>query len=168
MKVAEGEGDLEMMITRHSQFQIPLNIINLYGEQECRSSREKILENWEKVLQAIDKIESKGELLILQGDLNKHLSIDVPGLKDSRVTYGGKLVDDLIATEKYVVINSSDKVINGPYTRYDPSAPDKDSKKSVLDIFIVSKDLSKFVEFLYIDKDKKYTPCNALSKRNIL
>ena len=93
--------------------------------------------------------------------------IDVPEMKENKVLFGGKLVEDLLATEKYVLINSSDKVIIGPYTRYDPSAPDKDSKKSVLDLFIISKELNKYVEFLFIDKNMNYTPCNPSTKRVI-
>ena len=31
LKLVEGDADLEMVITRHGQFQTPINIINLYG-----------------------------------------------------------------------------------------------------------------------------------------
>ena len=36
MKVKEGEENDEYVITRHSQFLTPVNIINVIGESECR------------------------------------------------------------------------------------------------------------------------------------
>ena len=36
LKVFEGKDDEEMIITRHGQFDIPINVINIYGSQECR------------------------------------------------------------------------------------------------------------------------------------
>ena len=36
LKVDEGENEDEFIVTRHGQFQKPINIINVYGEQECR------------------------------------------------------------------------------------------------------------------------------------
>ena len=59
LKVFEGKNDDEVIITRHGQFEIPINVINIYGSQECRTSREKILESWGNVLQEVAKIESK-------------------------------------------------------------------------------------------------------------
>ena len=34
VKIKEGQDNDEYLITRHSQFQTPINIISLYGEQE--------------------------------------------------------------------------------------------------------------------------------------
>ena len=34
MKIKEGDNDDEYLITRHSNFKTPLNLINVYGEQE--------------------------------------------------------------------------------------------------------------------------------------
>ena len=38
VKIAEGENNDEYLVTRHSNFIKPLNIINVYGEQEPRYS----------------------------------------------------------------------------------------------------------------------------------
>ena len=38
IKVDEGDGNNEVLVTRHSQFFVPINIINVYGKQENRSS----------------------------------------------------------------------------------------------------------------------------------
>ena len=55
LKVFEGANDDEVLITRHGQFETAVNVINVYGSQECRTSRDKIQENWGIVLQEISK-----------------------------------------------------------------------------------------------------------------
>ena len=49
LKVDEGENNDEFIITRHSQFQKPINIINVYGEQEGRNSNQDIEERWLRI-----------------------------------------------------------------------------------------------------------------------
>ena len=71
MKVAEGSAENEFIVTRHSQFDTPINIINVYGDQENRTSGDVIKEHWNEILEEIVKIEAKGEDLILTGDFNK-------------------------------------------------------------------------------------------------
>ena len=44
LKVFEGKDDEEEIITRHGQFAVPIIVINIYGSQECRTSREKVQE----------------------------------------------------------------------------------------------------------------------------
>ena len=57
LKVFERLNDDEVLITRHGQFETAVNVINFYGSQECRTRRNKILENWGIVFQEISKIE---------------------------------------------------------------------------------------------------------------
>ena len=59
LKVFEGVNKYEVLITRHSQFETAINVINIYGSQECRTNKEKIQENWGVILQESFKIESK-------------------------------------------------------------------------------------------------------------
>ena len=61
LKVFEGINDLEMVITRHAQFEIPINILNIYGKVESRSTKDEIEDRWVKVLEQIAHIEAKGE-----------------------------------------------------------------------------------------------------------
>ena len=42
LKVAEGTENDEFIITRHSQFSTPINIINVYGETESRCSEGEV------------------------------------------------------------------------------------------------------------------------------
>ena len=58
-------------------------------------------------------------------------------------------------------------VENGPYTREDPADPDCDSKKSVLDLIIMSKSLAKYVDSLVIDRDRKFTPSHTLRNNKL-
>ena len=79
LKVVEGGNDNETLITQHSQFSIPINIVNIYGEQESRTPNEKIQEKWTNILHKIYKIEAKSEHVLIIGDLNKHVGSLVEG-----------------------------------------------------------------------------------------
>ena len=49
LKVSEGSNNNEYMITKHSQFEVPINVINIYGEQEGRVSKDEVFEKWQNV-----------------------------------------------------------------------------------------------------------------------
>ena len=73
LKVHEGVEGQEFLITRHNQFATAINVINLYGNVESRSSNDKIEERWTAIADQVKKIEAKGELLVLVGDINAHV-----------------------------------------------------------------------------------------------
>ena len=56
------------------------------------------------------------------------------------------------------MINSTNKVKGGPFTRYDPAAPNEEDSKSCLDLIMVSRELLKYVKELIIDKNLNFTP----------
>ena len=101
LKVREGSNEDEIIVTRHAQFQIPLNIINIYGEQESRTSKERLEENWDNILEIIDDIERKGEYILIQGDMNKHIDREVTKDVKDKLSIGGQLIIDLLETGKY-------------------------------------------------------------------
>ena len=70
LKVSEGTGNNEYLVTRHSQFSVPVNIIVVYGEQEGRSKAEDIERKWDEVMEKVKKIEARDEACILLGDFN--------------------------------------------------------------------------------------------------
>ena len=106
------------------------------------------------------KIELKCESVILQGDLNKHVGDIIKGNKE-KISFGGTLIRELLDTEKYLLVNASSKVVGGPFTRFDPANPDK---KSCLDLVLISKELSKYVYKLTIDKHLSFTPGRPVTK----
>ena len=79
-------------------------------------------------------------------DLNKHIYDEDGKIDYDKASNGGRLILDLLESKRYELVNSSEKVINGPYTHYSPESPNNDTKKSVLDLFIVSTGLSKHVD----------------------
>ena len=91
LKVAEGKGSNEYLITRHSEFSTPINVINVYGEQENRTSASDIKDHWNEIVEEIVKIEAKGEAFVLLGDTNKHIGNLVEG-NHEKITAGGKLI----------------------------------------------------------------------------
>ena len=162
IKLSEGSGENEYMITRHSQFDTPLNIIVIYGEQESRSNKEDIEEKWEELMGEVKKIEDRGEACLLLGDYNKAVGDIIPG-NNAKVSHGGSLVRQFLESQ-YVLVDSTTKTINGPFTRYDPSAPQDVEKKSTLDLVIVSKIFEKYIKEMKIDKDLQYTPFRSKAK----
>ena len=109
LKVAEGKSSNEYIITRHSEFLTPINVINVYGEQENRNSASSIEDNWNAIVEEIFKIESKGEVFLLLGDLNKHVGDLIEGNHD-KVTAGGKLVRDFLSNNEYILVNERQKM----------------------------------------------------------
>ena len=82
LKVVEGENDNEYLITRHGQFVTPINMMNIYGQQEGTSSKDDIRRRWDNIMREIIKIEAKGEHLIILGDLNCHVGDLIEGNHD--------------------------------------------------------------------------------------
>ena len=126
VKVSEdSEGD-EYLVTRTESVHPPLNIINVYGQQEGRDGREgkeKILESWRKIRKELSQIESRGEAALLIGDLNHSVGADKLGIKGNKVkvSYGGELLRDLLEEENYVLLNNLELATGGPWTREDPA-----------------------------------------------
>ena len=142
------------MLTRHAQFERAVNVQNMYGQQECRLTKEEIDSHWNEVLEVIAKVEERGESLIFVTDANRHVGDIVEG-NNEKVTYGGELIRKFLESEKYVLLNSTNLVIGGPWTRTDYKDPEC---KSVLDLVIISSDLVKYVEVMEIDSQRKFTP----------
>ena len=104
IKTDEGLEKDEFLITRHSQFMPPINVINCYGEIESRSTKREIDERWQRLLAKIIRIESNNESVILIGDLNKLVGNGEFGVTGNteKVSHGGKLIQNLLSGGKYM------------------------------------------------------------------
>ena len=160
IKIMEGEHKDEFIVSRHGQFQRPINVINYYGEQESRTEKIEVEEKWSRLTKVLKDIERRDEEAILIGDLNKLVGNDKSGIKDNnpKVSFGGKLVLELISEGNYCLVNSLVKCDGGPFTREEPNNP---NVKSCLDLVIVSEGLVEYIVKLTIDKDRKFTPHRA-------
>ena len=116
IKMYEGEDDLELLVTRHGQYSTPINILNIYGAVESRSTKDKIKERWIKIREIIKQIEAKRELLVVIGDLNAHVGDIIPGNK-AKISYGGQFLREFLESEQYTLVNATDKTVGGPFTR---------------------------------------------------
>ena len=165
LKVGEGKGDNEYIITRHNQFYPAINIINVYGCQK-NAPVAIIEEKWNTILGEVLKIEMKGENVLLLGDMNVAIGNDDLGVRgnDSKVSYGGQIIRNFLKDGKYILVNNLNISRGGPYTRCDPA--DK-NKKSCLSLVIASKSLIPFIESLEIDKDNINAPSKATKTRRI-
>ena len=164
LKVTEGANDDEYIVTRHSQFITPINILNVYGETESRATNTEIKDRWERILKELATIELKGEFSILIGDLNKQVGDLIKG-NMVKSTFGGSLVKELLETEKYILVNATNKVVGGPFTRFDPA---NHHRKSCIDLVIISKGLLKYLVKLTIDRKLAFTPGRPVKKDKIV
>ena len=158
VKIKEGENDDEFIVVRHEKYEPAINVMTIYGEQENRTSKSTMLERWGRILEVIHGVLAKNESLVVLGDFNKHIGSDHLGVAGNhdKITFGGSLVRDLIDNGDLILVNNTEKAEGGPFTRKDPSNPHDESKKSCLDLALISPDLYKYVESLVIDKKEKY------------
>ena len=74
LKVKDGPNNDEYIISRHSQFLVLINIVNVYyGETENREKKSEVEDRWYRIVTELKKIELKGENAVLIGDMNKHV-----------------------------------------------------------------------------------------------
>ena len=66
LQVEDGEDYDEFIITRHGQFLRPINICNVYGEQEGRNQNIEIEERWARICNHLKVIEDRNEEVILR------------------------------------------------------------------------------------------------------
>ena len=103
---------------------------------------------------------------MLIGDLNKHIGNDVYGVRDNhnKITFGGELVRSLLYDGDYICVNNSPITTGGPFTRFDPSCPERAKSMSCIDLVIASKELIQFIEKVEIDHERKFSPIRPISK----
>ena len=87
---------------------------------------------------------------------------------DNEISIGGHLIRNLLLSEKYTLVNSTEKSKGGPFTRFDPSDPNCLSKKSCLDLVILSTELLKYVDKLIVDSQMKYIASRPISKKKVV
>ena len=104
VRVAEGrEGD-EYIISRFDHISPPVNIVNIYGEQEKgdkeHGKKEKIMESWNRLMQDIKEKENRKEHVLILGDLNRKVGTGELGVEgnNSNISFGGQLARDLLAS----------------------------------------------------------------------
>ena len=126
----------------------------MYGQQECRETKETIEKHWKEIVQTINNIEERKENFIFIDDANRLIGNIVPN-NSEKISYGGSLIREFLESDDYTLLNGTEKVVGGPWTRIDLA---DESCKSVLDILIISNDLYKYVETMEIDEKRLITP----------
>ena len=80
------------------------------------------------------------------GDMNKHLGEKIIE-GNIKKPHGRKLSPEFLSEKEYILVNATDLVIGGPFTRYVPSDANNEERRSCLDLVIISKELSNYVNF---------------------
>ena len=117
VKVCEGkDDDDEYIITRLDHVIPAVNIVNIYGQQKCRTAKDKLLESWGRLEKVLDEIEDREESFLIMGDLNRAVGSDDWGVAGNhgKVSYGGQLVRDMVKRRNCVILNNMAE--GGPWT----------------------------------------------------
>ena len=116
-------------------------------------------------MEDVKEIEDRNEDVMIIGDLNRAVGSGAWGIKGKKekISPGGQLIRNLIKTGRYVLLNNLDIVSGGPWTWIDWQY---DTRKSCLDIGIVSLSLVPFISKVIIDNERKFTPRRVIRKKN--
>ena len=116
-------------------------------------------------MEDLKEIETRGGNIVLLGDMNRAIGAGQWGVAGNKtnISYGGQLLRDLLATERYVLLNGLTLAQGGPWTWVDRS---NSAVKSCLDLGIVSAGLVPFVTTFLIDKEQQFTPMRGRKTKN--
>ena len=133
----------EILIVKMHTGKKPINIVTTYGKQEAGESeaKEEITQQMNMWEQAIIQMQIKGEHILWIGDLNVKVGNDTQGIKGnhSDVTYGGKMLRNIIKKRDLQLINATEKC-RGLWTRINTGNKDQ---KSILDYVIANRKENK-------------------------
>ena len=76
VKVTEGKEGDEYIFSRLDHVIPAINIVNIYGQQESRTSKDEITASWLRLQKDLEEIEEKGEAVLILGDLNRAIGSD--------------------------------------------------------------------------------------------
>ena len=118
---------------------------------------DEIEKSWLRLMKDVKDIENRNEAILIIGDLNRAIGNDELGVKGnkSKTSFGGRLIRDLIKNHQYVVINNLDVAEGGPWTWVDRQ---DSTRKSCLDIGIMSVSLVPFLTKVMVDTERQFTP----------
>ena len=164
VKFAEGKEGDEYVITRFDNTVPAINLINIYGEQEGRSSIDEIEKSWLRLKSDIEEIESRNEAVMIMGDMNRAIGNGNLGIKDNKdkISKGGKMLRDLVYEKPYTILNNLDAAKDGPWTWTDRQ---NSRTQSCLDLVIASNCLLPYVTLVWVDRERKFTPRRVLKSR---
>ena len=172
-KVAEGRQGDEYIVTRLGHVRPAINIVNFYGENESRAGEAKVRETWERLVDDLEEIKSRGEASMVIGDMNRAVGSGELGIMGNKeqVSPGGKLIrEELLESGEYVLVNGlagrggGVEVVGGPWTWCQPGR--EEEVKSCLDLVIVSASLLPFITRLVIDSSREFTPRRVMRRRD--
>ena len=162
------DGD-EYLIIRLDHVEPPLNIINIYGQQEGRDGqigKDRVVESWGKLKKELCLIQMRGEPVIICGDYNRAVGADKMGIRGNkeRISDGGHLVGNLVEEGEYFFLNNLEVAEGGPWTRVDPA----DGSLSCLDLALGSTNLLPFIRKFEVDNSRMWAPRRVVSKNGVL
>ena len=162
VKAGEGKENDEYIITRLDHVVPPVNIVNIYTDsRRALLLRRKYSKSWMRLREDLEDIQSRGEAILILGDMNIHVGSDEWGVEGnhSKISYGGQLVREFIKDNNFIILNNMAE--GGPWTWVQRG---NDQVKSCIDLAIGSQNLLPFVKSILIDKNQKFTQGELLGE----
>ena len=145
--------DFELIVVEVKIRNKEIRIITGYGPQENWNETER-LPFFLALEEEIIKAELQGTSIIIEMDSNSKLGPDIIPNDPHQQTSNGKLLAGIIERHGLVVANSLNAVCVGKITRRRITV--KSTEESIIDHIIISTDLVKELESVFIDEDGQH------------
>ena len=140
-----------------------IRTINSYGPQEYWSW--EVRANYFTELEGrIITAKSEQKLICIECDANSKLGNKIISGDPHQISQNGKLLNDIILRQDLIVVNATEKC-QGLITRYKKTI--KGEEKSILDYFIVCRQLYQKIQNMVIDEERKYVLSRFYKTKNI-
>ena len=140
----------EMLWKKLDNGKVKMVIGVIYMPQESRTKINKLKEIYEAIEEQVADARSKGESILIMGDLNCKVGKVIEG-NSQEVTSGGKMLLKLMNKYKMKLVNA-DPLCEGTWTRIEGQ------ERSILDYIIMFQEDNELLINMTIDVEKDITP----------
>ena len=140
----------EMLWKKLNNGKVKIVIGVIYMPQESRTKIDKLKEIYQVIEEQIADTRSRGESILILGDLNCKVGKEIAG-NTHEVTCGGKMLLKLTKKYKMKIVNA-DPCCEGLWTRIEGQ------ERSVLDYAIMFEEDAGLLQNMKIDEEKDITP----------
>ena len=146
------EDSLEIVHILYKKSEPMTHIVGVYLDVESRTSVTQTAATWNKLTNIFKDILSKGEILLAIGDMNRPID-------KSKPSHGTKLLHEFLKESTVEMINNPSEP-----TRIDPAT----KMGSVLDLCLISKNITKSTKPLKVDTNRSVTPFSLSKAKGVI
>ena len=151
MKVVREENEkFEMLWIKLDNNKVKMRIGIVYMPQEDSVTVKELSAIYKKVQEEIEMAVEQNERILLMGDFNCKVGVNIPG-NHEKITKGGRILLKMVNKYDLCLLNK-ERCCKGTWTRIEGS------DKSILDYMIVRKEDVEMYTEMFVDEGKDITP----------